>query len=161
MNLSSGDARGNWPQRTGPSVDHSKSADSNGATADRSMHAHLPREGTGQRITLRQFLPYAAREFNVQILHIMSPCRARQYVRPRQALYWIGREVLALNFAQIAQVMDRDHSTVMTGYNLAKKLRAESPEFRAITDRLAAMAPPPRCPCCDRAWPAPELEVAA
>lgn len=113
------------------------------------------------RVTLSHFIPKAAEEFHVRVDNILSHTRLMEYARPRQALYWLGREKFDLTFEQIGRVMGRDHTTVMSGYHKALQLREDDSRFRDITDRLAGAAPSPLCPCCKRPWPAYEYERAA
>ena len=94
----------------------------------------------------------AAQLFSVPSRHIVGECTPREYMRPRLAVYWAAREVLGYSYSQIGRILNRDHTTIMSGYRRALSLRETDATFRAMSDAVGAARMPDACPCCGKDW---------
>ncbi|MBU6408076.1 MAG: hypothetical protein KGS44_13260 [Alphaproteobacteria bacterium] len=76
--------------------------------------------------------------WNVDDYRVLSPSKKRQYVYPRNAIIMILHASTKASSPSIGKFLRRDHSTVLHGLALAKRLLIEDAEWRANYD--AAMA---------------------
>jgi chromosomal replication initiator protein len=78
------------------------------------------------------------RAFNVSMHDLIGPSRKDEFVRPRQAAYYLMSKRTNLSLTQIAQSLGRtDHSTVISGIKYAKALIDHCPEFADMFARAA------------------------
>lgn len=81
-----------------------------------------------------------ARYYGVTVRDIVCSCRTRKLVNPRQVAMYLARELTGQTYPAIGRVMDRDHSTIMSGVRRIAKLRETDPklagEIKELTDCL-------------------------
>lgn len=56
----------------------------------------------------------------------------------RYAIIWVARSFTHSSFPQIGRALAHDHSSIIRGYNQAKRLRMTCDNFRALTDGLTS-----------------------
>lgn len=74
----------------------------------------------------------SARIFDLDVEDVLSTSRRKEVLDARAVTYYAAY-LLGDNYSQIGRVMDRDHSTVMSGYSRV----ATSPRLRHIAERVA------------------------
>lgn len=103
-------------------------------------------------MTVHACVQTAAQLFSVPSRHIVGEATAKEYMRPRLAVYWAAREVLGYTYPQIGRILNRDHTTVMSGYRTALRLRETDAAFKAMSDAVGAARMPDACPYCGKDW---------
>lgn len=86
-----------------------------------------------------------AQAFGVAEPMLRSPCRKRHIVRARQAAYWLLRVLPTAggterSFPQIGRLLDRDHGSVIHGYQMAENLLERDAQFTAMLADACEMA---------------------
>ncbi len=77
----------------------------------------------------------ASRAFQVPVQVIKSDIRSAPACAPRFAAMKLMREERCLSYPVIGRLLDRDHSTVMSGIRRANELLATDPDFAAAYER--------------------------
>lgn len=72
----------------------------------------------------------------IAVADIIGPCRAMHLVRIRSAIVHVARHVTNHSYPMIAQLMNRDHSTIITAERRALQLIERDPAFSAFCHRL-------------------------
>lgn len=90
----------------------------------------------GPRLPVRECLERAARFYGVSVKLIVCHRRQRSLVRARQVGMWLAYRSTVATMTQIAQVFDRDHTTIIHGIAAVEGLRDRDGDFRAETATL-------------------------
>jgi len=79
--------------------------------------------------------------FNVPSRDITGPSRRRLHVLPRHVAMCVARDITRSSYPVIAARFDgRDHTTVLWADRKIRRLRADDPDVRAMTDAVARRA---------------------
>ena len=87
------------------------------------------------RVSVRRIKETVAADFNVRLDLLNSPARQRDIAWPRQYAMLLARELTPLSLTVLGQLFDRDHTTILTGIDAAKKRMTKD---RALALRLEA-----------------------
>ncbi|PXA94586.1 hypothetical protein DMC47_20515 [Nostoc sp. 3335mG] len=82
-------------------------------------------------------LVFAAAGCSEGVALLRSPGRGEILVGQRHAVAWAARDYLGATYEQIGRAINRDHSVVVRGYNAARRMRRNDPEFRELSNALA------------------------
>ena len=74
--------------------------------------------------------------FGVSIDEMQSPARAQKISNARQIAIYLAREILKLNFVQIAEYFNKKHPTILFSYEKVKKEMQADSELRAVIREL-------------------------
>lgn len=75
-----------------------------------------PRPKTS-RLTVSQIIDAASEYYDIPVIHIKSPRRHVQFVRPRRLVMYLAREHTEYSLPMIGrQIGGRDHTTIHAGY---------------------------------------------
>lgn len=77
--------------------------------------------------------------WGVRFSRVMSAERTRRVAYPRNAAFLILRERTGASLTPIGKFFKRDHTTVMHGLQVARRLAAEDPEWKANYDHACAL----------------------
>jgi chromosomal replication initiator protein len=70
---------------------------------------------------------------------IQGPSRARAIVYPRFIVAWVANRIVGQSYAGIGRALGgRDHASIIWAVRRSDELRASDPEFRAVSDMVAA-----------------------
>lgn len=86
----------------------------------------------------RDIIASVAKAFKVAEEDLTGPRHYRALAWPRQAAYLILREERKLSYGQIAQIFNRDHSTIVYGCRAAKQRKAYDADFAARYEAAAS-----------------------
>jgi chromosomal replication initiation ATPase DnaA len=87
--------------------------------------------------TLRSVAAATAAEFGIDEADLLSDCRRRRFVWPRQAAYLAATQ-LGASLNRAADVLGRDHSTVHVGARTAAQRCSANPEYAQKVDAVLA-----------------------
>jgi chromosomal replication initiation ATPase DnaA len=108
---------------------------------DAYVRAGIPLPGQCERMA--RLLEAAASTFNMSTGVLAGANRAKRFCRARFAVMWVAREVWGFSTPVIGRSLgDRDHTTVLSGLKRCEAWREDEPEYRDVTDRLAALFQP-------------------
>jgi chromosomal replication initiator protein len=79
---------------------------------------------------------HVCRAFGVERTDLLSARRSRHIAIPRQIAYWVAREATTKTVNQIARAFNRDHSTIMYGWDRAMDIMQRNPEIAEKATRL-------------------------
>lgn len=65
---------------------------------------------------LADYMVVAARTFGVTVPAMLSLCKNQDILDARRAVILIGRDNLGMTYPQIARIMNRDHSSIISAY---------------------------------------------
>lgn len=80
-------------------------------------------------ITIEDIQALVAERYNLTINDLKSKSRKKEIVRPRQIAMYLARDILSVSLMTIASSFNRDHTTVMHGYDKVKEEMEEDPAF--------------------------------
>lgn len=86
--------------------------------------------------TMRREVAHA---FTVTEDDLASRTRTRGLVEARQALYVVVRRCTRLSLPEMAVVLNRDHSTIMSGIRAAGRLMGKDKWYQSTVDGLLAL----------------------
>jgi chromosomal replication initiator protein len=90
-----------------------------------------------RRVTLNEIKARVAAYYKVKPSDLESPCRRREFVRPRQIAFYLSRTLTQRSFPEIARSYRRDHTTVMHGYDRVRTmLNAREHDIDADIDAI-------------------------
>jgi hypothetical protein len=76
-------------------------------------------------------------EFGITPAHIAGRCRSALYSPPRQAAWWLARELTGHSLPVIGRCIGkRDHTTVLHGLGAHERRMLDDPAYRAKCMRL-------------------------
>jgi len=85
--------------------------------------------------TVRSAINHAARIWGLPMYRLIGASQDRKCTRPRFAIYLVCREH-GIPFPQTADVLARDHSTVIHGTERARDIAQRDPDYAAKLDEL-------------------------
>jgi chromosomal replication initiator protein len=89
------------------------------------------------QIIIQEVCKYSGMEF----AEVLTKCRKREYVEPRQLICYLLRQLTPLSTGQIGILLRRDHSTVIAGsVNIERliKYNGFGKKINTITDQINA-----------------------
>lgn len=90
---------------------------------------------SNQPIRVRKLVRAAAEMFNTTEKGILSPSRRQVHVRPRRMVYLALREE-GKSMEQIGRWLNRDHTTVVHGCQVARSIIAQDQRMKAAFEKL-------------------------
>lgn len=87
-------------------------------------------------LTGRQILAFVAKYFQTTESDLRSAARQRSIAEPRQLVMFLCKELTTMSFPDIGTLLNRDHSTVMHGYQKIRDRLAKDPVYRSNIDAL-------------------------
>lgn len=90
---------------------------------------------TNQPIRVRKLVRAAAEMFNTTEKDILSPSRHQIHVRPRRMVYLALRDE-GKTMEQIGRWMNRDHTTVVHGCQVACSIIAQDKRAKEVFEKL-------------------------
>ncbi len=89
-----------------------------------------------KRVTLSEIGQGVAQHFGVTPRDLLSSCRRREYVRPRQVAFFVSRQLTNRSFPEIGRHYGKDHTTVMHGCDQVRRRCATDPTFKAEVETI-------------------------
>jgi Bacterial dnaA protein helix-turn-helix len=83
-------------------------------------------------------LDCCCQSFDVTREALRSADRHRNLAEARVVAYWLLRTLSRASSPEIGQLLNRDHTSALTGVKSVERRRAKDETFRAFTDELAA-----------------------
>lgn len=94
-----------------------------------------------KRPSLRRVVSVVSNHYGIAPIDIVSRRRTANIVRPRQVAFWLARHMTPCSLPEIGrQIGDRDHTTVLHGWQKIERLRASDPKLQsALSDMQAEL----------------------
>lgn len=92
------------------------------------------------RYRVADIIPAACEVFEVSRRLLLSEARSKHIVLARQAVIYLARELTDVSFPQIGRMLNRDHSTVVYSYHVAKKRMQDDAEYARLVDKAQIFA---------------------
>lgn len=89
-----------------------------------------------KRLTSEDIQAIIAEKYNVKLNDLKSKSRKKDIVIPRQIAMYVCREMLNVSLVSIANDFNRDHTTIMHGYDKIKGEMEDNQEFRKEIEDL-------------------------
>lgn len=89
-----------------------------------------------KRITSEDIQRIVAEKYNVKLNDIRGKSRKKDIVIPRQIAMYLCREILSVSLVTVANEFNRDHTTIMHGYDKIKEEMENSEEFRKEIEEI-------------------------
>lgn len=89
-----------------------------------------------RRVSLNEIKVRVAAYYKVKVADLESPCRRREFVRPRQVAFYLSRGLTQRSYPEIGKSYRRDHTTVMHGYDRISKRRLVEADLEAEIEAI-------------------------
>lgn len=83
-------------------------------------------------ISVAQILDATAHVTGVPVSALKSPCRRREWARPRQIAMYLAKELTLQSLPQIARAVGRDHTTVLYAARRVPEIAAKDVSFACL-----------------------------
>ncbi len=97
---------------------------------------YLDIESRKKKLSSNDVLELCSKYFNVEIKDILSTQRAKEIVNARKYAIYLLREVLELSYTQIAQELNKKHTTILYQHESLKKDIKTNKAMQIILDEL-------------------------
>lgn len=89
-----------------------------------------------KKITAEDIQQIVADRYHIKLQDLKGKSRKREIVMPRQIAMYLCRDMLSVSLVSVANEFNRDHSTVMHGYEKIEAMIEEDQDFRAEIEEI-------------------------
>lgn len=95
--------------------------------------------GADRRLSLNEIVQYVSERFSVAVNDLTGPKRSKDIAWPRQVAVYLSRELTDHSLSDIGHFFgDRDHSTILYGYNKVSDMVAEDEKVLWLMNDMKA-----------------------
>lgn len=89
-----------------------------------------------KRVSAEDIQQIVADHYRVKLSDLRGKSRKREYVIPRQIAMYLCRDILSISLVSLANEFNRDHSTIMHGYEKIQEMIDLDSDFRKEIENL-------------------------
>lgn len=89
-----------------------------------------------KRLTVQDIQASVAEKYNIKLNDLKGKSRKKDIVMPRQIAMYLCRELLSISLVSIANEFNRDHTTIMHGYD---KVESEIQQSQILREEIEAL----------------------
>ncbi|MEO0144229.1 MAG: chromosomal replication initiator protein DnaA [candidate division WOR-3 bacterium] len=91
---------------------------------------------TKKQYDISKIIQVVCEKLKVDEGYLKSPIKVKDLLYARYVVIYIAREKFHIPYTKIAKALNRDHSTIINGYNKARKLIIKDKEFQKLVEKV-------------------------